>query len=675
MSGAERGKFLSRVLGYEKIREAQERVRDKRRDLKHELDGLRRGMPNAEEVNAAHEAATAGLDEAHRQLEAALQDLQAARAEHDALEPRFQESEKLRQLDAHLTEVARAAQSECLSAKRDLGEVIKELTEVEAAEASIVGLRTQIEALPQILKECGQLDLLREAHIQREALLKQAASADAFLSAGQERLSRIRPAPVLLKEEQSRIFGLTLRKAEADSLQRTSYENWISAKAEADSRLMSLRERLASAQAHMHNLEQAGESGTCPTCARELAGEFGRAMGLARASCEEVEREIAHWAGVSDALRAEPAALAKARASSEEVAQLLAEAERRQGRCEAAAQELETTLRSREELAAKRDQWRTEAEALPPGYDEERHSALRREVTRVQGMQAQHARCEAIAGRRQSVTDRRARLEARLSDATDRAGQASEQRATVGFDQLAHDRLATALRDAREQARVADLERERRQGECNQAMQRVEAAARAQADLAAKRAECQVLDDEHTLHDELDAALTALRNELNSQIRPELAEAASVLLDQVTEGRYGTLEIDEDYEVRVFDAGKERPVISGGEEDVVNLVLRIALSQMIAERAGHPLTLLVLDEVFGSLDATRRDNVVDLLRRLGGCFEQVLVISHVDGLHDAMDHVIRLERDERTGTCSVACGLVAVPSLPQELALPLVAAG
>ena len=52
-----------------------------------------------------------------------------------------------------------------------------------------------------------------------------------------------------------------------------------------------------------------------------------------------------------------------------------------------------------------------------------------------------------------------------------------------------------------------------------------------------------------------------------------------------------------------------KPVISGGEEDLANLVLRLAISQMIAERAGQPLSLLVLDEVFGSLDESRRQHV------------------------------------------------------------------
>ena len=48
-------------------------------------------------------------------------------------------------------------------------------------------------------------------------------------------------------------------------------------------------------------------------------------------------------------------------------------------------------------------------------------------------------------------------------------------------------------------------------------------------------------------------------------------------------------------------------MISGGEEDVANMVLRLAISQMIADRAGQPLSILILDEVFGSLDIERRD--------------------------------------------------------------------
>jgi exonuclease SbcC len=116
------------------------------------------------------------------------------------------------------------------------------------------------------------------------------------------------------------------------------------------------------------------------------------------------------------------------------------------------------------------------------------------------------------------------------------------------------------------------------------------------------------------------------------------------------------MEIDESYEILVLDEGEEKPVISGGEEDVANLVLRLSLSQMIAERAGHPLSLLILDEVFGSLDIARRDNVVQLLRRLDDRFDQVILITHVDGLRESLDQVLSVSFDERTGTSVVETG-------------------
>jgi exonuclease SbcC len=74
---------------------------------------------------------------------------------------------------------------------------------------------------------------------------------------------------------------------------------------------------------------------------------------------------------------------------------------------------------------------------------------------------------------------------------------------------------------------------------------------------------------------------------------------------------------------------------------------------MIAERAGQQLSTLFLDEVFGSLDLERRDNVIQLLQKLQDRFEQVVLITHVETVREGLDHVIRLEYDERSGTSVV----------------------
>mgnify|MGYP000653396489 CR=1 FL=1 len=132
------------------------------------------------------------------------------------------------------------------------------------------------------------------------------------------------------------------------------------------------------------------------------------------------------------------------------------------------------------------------------------------------------------------------------------------------------------------------------------------------------------------MHDELDRALHDLRLELNATMRPELSERASDFLSALTDGRYHQLELDQHYELLVVEDGQVKPVVSGGEEDMLHLVLRLAISQMVAERAGQPLSLLVLDEIAevekGGLLADARG----LLHRVGHDGDRIVLAQFVD---------------------------------------------
>src|SRR5436305_4166474 len=70
---------------------------------------------------------------------------------------------------------------------------------------------------------------------------------------------------------------------------------------------------------------------------------------------------------------------------------------------------------------------------------------------------------------------------------------------------------------------------------------------------------------------------------------------------------------------------------------------------MIAERAGQSFSLLILDEVFGSLDETRRFNVVELLRGLQDRFEQVILITHIESVREGLDRLITVGYDPNSG--------------------------
>ncbi len=240
-----------------------------------------------------------------------------------------------------------------------------------------------------------------------------------------------------------------------------------------------------------------------------------------------------------------------------------------------------------------------------------------------------------------------------LSGREQRAQQLAAAVAAEGFSEERYraakerfDRATGALREAE----IAVVEM---RGDLLRAEADVREAERREAERAARERQIAELKARQRLHTELDRAFSDLRADLNAAMRPEIAELASSFLTDLTDGRYDQMDLTEDYEVTVLEGGIPKPVISGGEEDLTALVLRLAISQMIAERAGQPLSLLVLDEIFGSLDESRRAHVLGLLRRIADRFPQVILITHIEQVREGLDRVIRVEYDGGRGTSVV----------------------
>jgi exonuclease SbcC len=266
----------------------------------------------------------------------------------------------------------------------------------------------------------------------------------------------------------------------------------------------------------------------------------------------------------------------------------------------------------------------------------------------------------------------KAQIEASLAAARVTLAELNGQRDAVTFDAGLHASLREQFERAELHVRASELDAVRTGAEANAARKALETAVTARLEWDKVQVRLENLVVNRRLHDEVDRAYTDLRDDLNIQLRPEVSELASGFLTELTDGRYSELELDDDYNINVLEDGVPKPVISGGEEDIANLVLRLSVSQMIADRAGQAFSLLVLDEVFGSLDDSRRHNVIELLRRLHDRFDQVIVITHIDSVRDGLDRVIAVRYDESRGTSvvDVPPGSAAEsPEVPLELAL------
>ena len=78
----------------------------------------------------------------------------------------------------------------------------------------------------------------------------------------------------------------------------------------------------------------------------------------------------------------------------------------------------------------------------------------------------------------------------------------------------------------------------------------------------------------------------------------------------------------------------ENETFSGGEAMRINFALRIALSKLLARRAGAQLRTLVIDEGFGSQDEQGRERLMEAVNSVQDDFDLILVITHLDELKD-----------------------------------------
>ena len=348
-----------------------------------------------------------------------------------------------------------------------------------------------------------------------------------------------------------------------------------------------------------------------------------------------------------------PEALTQAEAAREALREESRRASERAGTVRAQADERARLEADRAHGARRAEDLERRLAARPTGYDAARHDAVRTELARLEPVALQAATLAARAERAEVLVGEAELAEKALSGRESRARQLADAVRAEGFAEAKfkaarerHDRAAHALR-------AAELAVAETRGELVAAETAVREAERREGERAARERTITERKTDLRLHNELDRAFSDLRADLNAAMRPEIGELASSFLADLTDGRYDEVDLDEDYRVVVLDDGVPKPVISGGEEDVANLVLRLAISQLIAERAGQPLSLLVLDEIFGSLDETRRQHVLALLRRLGDRFPQVILITHIEQVREGLDRVIRVSYDAAAGTSVV----------------------
>lgn len=94
-------------------------------------------------------------------------------------------------------------------------------------------------------------------------------------------------------------------------------------------------------------------------------------------------------------------------------------------------------------------------------------------------------------------------------------------------------------------------------------------------------------------------------------------------------------------------------LFSGGEAFKVNFALRLALSRLLARRAGARLETLIIDEGFGTQDEDSRHRLLNAINAVSGDFARIIVVSHIAAVQEMFPTQIHVRKESGVSVAEI----------------------
>jgi exonuclease SbcC len=148
----------------------------------------------------------------------------------------------------------------------------------------------------------------------------------------------------------------------------------------------------------------------------------------------------------------------------------------------------------------------------------------------------------------------------------------------------------------------------------------------------------------------IENAIPEIENEANRILSRLTDNKMHIALITQTKTKSGTMAETLDLVIGDEVGTRSYELYSGGEAFKVNFALRIALSRLLARRAGAKLETLIIDEGFGSQDDGSRERLVKAIRLIQADFSRVLVITHIADVREMFPVQIQVTKSNGIST-------------------------
>ena len=619
---ARRGQMLSRLLGVDAVAQARTDAAGDARTARgalaalgagDDLDEIGQRVQAARSEHDQYDALVADLDGQLAATQTRLAALASAEAswqtQHRAQLVAVGAAEQLQARRAHLQEKLDTLDAQVVS-----GEDTDEMAAAAAADAANL---ERLEADQARLRD--RLEAARRDTELVERRRQLSADADGLHRELGDLIGRADRAQAAADRLEGDLERLERLRAELDGHER---------------RLGAAQAALAAATARLHDAEHActladAVGAQCDTCGQDVAADAldelrarrSKVASQLRADVKAREGEVREILALANAAREQVSDADGALRSETELASQLDELRAREAQ----------TLGRRQQLEAQVERLPSSAEKVEPLA--ERLAQLEGRILAARRSREQARDRAELATRKSELGAELAELDARLAELEGHTTDPETEAAHL--EHLDLSAQLTQLTDRRYRAAQA-------QAVAAERLSGLEATLEAARERTGRR---RALEREAQEAAGAAAVLDEVTERLTTQIRPALEAEVSQMLDRLSEGRYSAVRLDDNYDLWVHDDGGMQPLasLSGGEIDLVALAVRLALAAVVADRnSAQGPEFLILDECFGSQDASRQRAIVSALRQLDGMYSQVFVISHVPGVRDDVDRVIEV---------------------------------
>jgi exonuclease SbcC len=312
-----------------------------------------------------------------------------------------------------------------------------------------------------------------------------------------------------------------------------------------------------------------------------------------------------------------------------------------------------------------------EAELAGLGYDAEKHEQVRQQMRQLEPYDQDRQRLDEAEKLIQQEKAAALTAEEEMAKLRRSLELDNQKRETLQNELIGLPRLLSDLAGAEDEYRSLAAQ----QSQAQEAVGSVRAKLQRLAELEIKRKEKEELlaqvAREEDIYKELVAAFgkRGVQAMLIETAFPEVEAEANRLLARMTDNRMHVKfetqreaktkkgNVVETLDITITDElgiPRNYEMFSGGEAFRINFAIRVALSRLLARRAGAPLRTLIIDEGFGTQDVTGLEKLKEAINSIQGDFDKLLVITHVEELRDAFPTRIDVIKNTEGSTISVS---------------------